>query len=190
MSGKLIAFEGIDNAGKTAVAGRVISELKSRKIDAVFAKERSTEIGPLLEDLRRFSPLVKTFLFAADRALLLDKYEKLLDDGTHVIFDRYFHSAIAYRVAEGMDEKYVRFVNKVFRRPDLAILFDIGVDLSVERQPTSKSQTPYAVDVLEKVREVYLSMIETDGLRRVDARQPVDAVFKNVLALVLQELNK
>jgi len=143
-----------------------------------------------LEDFRQFSPLVKTLLFAADRALLLEKYQKSLDGGAHVIFDRYYHSAIAYRVAEGFDEAYVRQVNKFFKPPDLVILLDVDVDVSLKRHPKLKSETPYLPEVLEKVRRVYLSMIKSDGLRCIDGRQPVEAVVDQVLALVLQELNK
>jgi dTMP kinase len=190
MEGKLVTFEGIDNSGKTTIAQKLISELLGRGIHASFAGERSTQVGPLLRRLGEFSPFEKTLLFAADRALLLERAKPLLERGTHVIFDRYYHSAIAYRTAEDFDPEYVRLVNKKFRVPDLAILLDIEVDLSIKRHPPEKPQTPYDSRLLERVRKAYLAMVETDGLRRVDASGSLNSVFDNVFTLVLDTLNK
>jgi dTMP kinase len=189
--GKLIALEGLDNSGKTSVAHRLKSELERRSFSVSLAREFSTPVGPLLHDLLpQLSPTSKIFLFAAERALLLENAIPILERGTHVVFDRYFYSAIAYRTAEGLDPNYVRIVNSVFRTPDLAILLDIDVDMSMARETPSKAPTPYNCDELERVRSAYLQLAEIDGLVVVDARRPLQTVVDEVVEIVLRQLAK
>jgi dTMP kinase len=188
MAGKLITFEGIDNSGKTTVAHELISVLRARSLEVAFAGERSTQVGPLLKNLSQFSPHVKTLLFAADRALLMENAKESLESGAHVVFDRYYHSAIAYRSAEGFDVDYVRSVNRVFRPPDIPILLDIDADVSKQREPPTKPPTPYDRETLARARETYLKLVETDGLLLIDAHRPLDAVVESVVELVVRKL--
>jgi len=189
MDGKLISFEGLDNSGKTTVAKALVSRMRSRSLPVELARERSTPLAPLLLRLTEFSPLAKVFLFAADRAILLDQVSPALEAGTHVIFDRYYHSAIAYRTAEGgVDPGYVRSVNDVFRRPDISILLDIDVETAMRRETQAKGPTPYSRDLLERVRSVYLKLAETDGLLLVDATRPLEVVIEDVMNQVLSRL--
>lgn len=103
-----------------------------------------------------------------------------------MVFDRYYHSAIAYRTAEGgVDSGYVRTVNNVFRPPDIPILLDIDVETAMRRETHAKAPIPYSRDLLERVRSVYLKLVETDGLLLVNANKPVEAVIEEVTNLVL-----
>src|SRR4029079_14268826 len=103
MSGTLVALEGIDGAGK--------SEMRRLVADRLIAlKHPVTECGelqsPWAESIRaglatRYTPFIKTFIFAADRAWT---YERIcvpaLDAGISVLWDRYVDSAIVYRRVE------------------------------------------------------------------------------------------
>lgn len=61
-------------------------------------------------------PILKAYLFATDRYIRMknitndDFKEKIM------LFDRYVPSALAYRMAEGVDKNWVANINSIFQR--------------------------------------------------------------------------
>lgn len=110
--------------------------------------------------------------------------------GLPLVFDRYIHSAIAYRAAEDFDSQYVRQVNAAFPRPDIGILLDISVAASLARTDPTKPPTPYATAFLERVRSEYLRLAETGELILIDAERPIADVKADVVRLVLDHVRK
>ena len=98
----LVILEGLDNTGKTTIAKMLMQYYKIQGKNATLAKELSTPIGEQIKQLSKegkLTPELKTYLFAADRRLLLDGLGQVNKDDI-VIFDRYVPSAIAYRMAD------------------------------------------------------------------------------------------
>ena len=64
-------------------------------------------------------PILKAYLFATDRYIRMknitndDFKEKIM------LFDRYVPSALAYRMAEGVDKNWVANINSIFPKADL-----------------------------------------------------------------------
>lgn len=176
MAGMLVAFEGIDGAGKTEVRKLIAARLRERG-------ERVVECGELQSPWadairaglgRHYTPFVKTFLFAADRAWT---YEKVglpaLEADDVVLWDRYVDSAFVYRGVEMasqsvlIDLSFVQAINRPFRRADLTILLDLPVATAHARSRAAERQEPYSVAFLESVRAEYLRLAEASSDRYV-----------------------
>ena len=194
--GTLVAFEGIDRAGKTSVLTRLgASLLGDCKVPVVVSGELRSPIASILRDLvhRGCSPFLKTFFFAADRAW---SYEReclpTLRRGGLVLWDRYVDSALAYRAVElsreacEIDINFVREINCPFTEPDLTVYLDVSADTSFERAKKAGTVEPYDRGFLEAVRTEYLRLAHEKGYAVVDGERPPDSVGWEVGQLIRQ----
>src|SRR5690348_13914041 len=98
--GKLIVIEGIDGSGKTTSAKALVENLKKAGYDTAYSKEPTDDVigsfirEKILSGHVAISPLALQYLFNADRAMHMEKIEKLLKKGTIVVMDRYFWSSV------------------------------------------------------------------------------------------------
>ena len=192
-SGKLIVFEGIDNAGKTTVSRDLATYLRRFKVDVELASEMASPIGAIISDFfqtrRPFSPLLKTLLFAADRAMLVEEIIlPSLARGATVIVDRYYYSALVYRQAEGFGLDYVHNVNRVFPRPDITILIDIDPTESARRGLIHRKESYYDTNLLEKVRKAYLDLAPKENFVIVNGMCNLSKLKNRVRSTVLIRL--
>ena len=67
-------------------------------------------------------PILKGYLFAADRYIRMRKISKEDMESKILLFDRYFPFALAYRMAEGVDKNWVTNLNSVFPKADIVFL--------------------------------------------------------------------
>lgn len=179
----LIAFEGLDNSGKTIISERLSEELKLLGYDVGYDHEFETLIGKNILILNRegsLDPITKTFLFACDRHIRLKKYTESDFENKIIIFDRYVPSAVAYRMAENIERSWVENVNSVFPVPDLTFYIDITADESIKRRTPNKQSLNYTEEELNKVREAYLSIFGDYNMVRVDGMRPFDEVYDDV----------
>ena len=166
-----IAFEGIDNSGKTTLAEALLEYLLDKGGRAELTKELTTPVGRIIKDSfakgTHLSGRMKTYLFAADR---LERYESLVRCEQEsknldlVIWDRYVYSAIAYRAAEGIDPEWVRIVNRPFPPADRGYYLDVTSEESIRRGFETGKPCPYSQEFLANVRENYLGMVEKGTL--------------------------
>jgi dTMP kinase len=137
--GLLVAFEGIDGAGKTTQARRLRAHLARIGLDVVLTKEPTA--GPhgrrLRESARcgRLPPAEELETFIADRREhVASLIAPALAAGRAVLVDRYYFSNAAYQGARGLDPREILRRNASFApRPDLALLLEIGVDTAITR---------------------------------------------------------
>jgi len=151
----------------------LVSYLMENNIAVVLAAELATPIGPIIREFFEkrtpFSSLLKTLLFATDRAILLeDIIIPSIAQGKIVIADRYYYSALVYRQAEKFDILYVRDVNRIFPRPDLTLLIDIDPAESEKRGLLSGKKTYYDKESLSTVREAYLKIAAEENFVVID----------------------
>lgn len=161
-----IALEGIDNAGKTTLAKKLVDDLKSQNIKVVISKELTTDVGQIVKnaftDKIKLSPKQKTLLFASDR---LTRYEELqTQDIDIVIWDRYIHSALVYREMEDCDILWVKEVNSIFPKAALNIYLDVNIDLSIQRGQEANKPCPYTKEQLQKCAKIYQRYVESGEL--------------------------
>ena len=193
--GLLIAVEGIDGSGKTTQAKRLVRWLRERGVSAQYTREPTDgQIGRILKAMalrRRVNPYLEALLFAADRLQHLERtIEPLLSKGYVVVSDRYLHSSLAYQAATTGDPEWVRELNKHVRRPDLALLLDVRPQIGLRRIRRKRRSRFEQVELLEKIRENYLRMVERGELLLVDASRDAETVSETIREIVGEFLER
>jgi dTMP kinase len=195
--GVFVCIEGLDGSGKTTHSHRIVRSLQKQGFDAVYTTEPSTgDLGKfirssaVLEGKKRAPRVVEALLFALDRVEHLEKDVKpALDEGKIVISDRCVYSSLAYQGAAGLDLEWIEEINRMALPPDLAIYIDVPPEVVLERIKRKKS----VMEMLEtqrKVQEVYIKYVENGKLVAVDGDKGKAEVTKNILAVILDFLEK
>jgi dTMP kinase len=198
MAGMLVALEGIDGAGKSEMRALIAHRLREVGKRVVECGELQS---PWADSIRSglgkgYTPFLKTFLFATDRAWT---YEKVclpaLREDCVVLWDRYVDSAIVYRSVEVeaepalLDLRFVRAINRPFRQPDLTILLDLPVAIALQRSREAQRHEPYDEGFLERARAEYLTLakgesryviINADASRHEIASQCEAAIARHI----------
>lgn len=126
--------------------------------------------------------ILKAYLFATDRYIRMknitndDFKEKIM------LFDRYVPSALAYRMAEGVDKNWVANINSIFPKADLGFFIDITPEESIRRNTDTKFNIKASAEHLAKVRNAYLSIINENNLIHVNGMQPIEYIFDEVIS--------
>jgi dTMP kinase len=194
-AGKLLVLEGIDGAGTTTQARRLVAALAARGHVAHLTREPSDgPIGRLLRDFLggQHAPVDATtmaLLFAADRAdHLAREVEPALARGALVVSDRWYHSSLAY---QGADEErdWILELNARARRPDLTILLDVEPELAAARR-AAEGRREELYDRLEMqrrvaagYREVARRLGDRERIAILDGGRAIDEVAAEILRL-------
>ena len=186
--GFLIVIEGIDGAGKTTHARKLVRWLRKKGIRARYTFEPTRgAIGRILEKMaskRKVDVRVEALLFAADRIDHLNKIIRpLLEKGFIIISDRYVHSSIAYQSVTVGDQGWVEELNKFAEKPDLVILLDVDPETGLKRIKRKRARFE-RIEILKKVREKYLELAEREGFKVINANRGVEEVFEDVKSSV------
>jgi dTMP kinase len=138
-AGILVAFEGIDGAGKTTQVALLEAWLQAKGIELTRTKEPTNgRWGKLVRESAakgRLAPDDELNAFLQDRK---EHVETLLApslrEGKAVIVDRYYFSTAAYQGARGRDPVELIRVNEAFApKPDLLVLLSITTTVAMER---------------------------------------------------------
>lgn len=199
-AGKLITLEGLDGSGKSTLAaglGAAFEELTLlREPGGVVLAER---IRALVTDPELMvEPRAEALLYAAARAqLVAERLRPLLDDGRHVLLDRFLDSSLAYQGAgRGLGVEEIRALN-AFATGGLvpARTLLLRIDPAVGRARQSARAAP---DRLERegdaffvaVGAAYDALAEAEPERFVvlDAAAPPEAVLAHAREAVAAAL--
>ena len=196
-----VTFEGIDGSGKSTVARMAAERLG-------FTLTAEPTEGPVGMELRRATErgdgcIVEALLFTADRHIHTERIKKWLAEGKGVISDRYFHSTIAYQLAElrqraerngedwndeikrGWKEWLIEINRPASITPDLTILIDVDVETALARAGKRGELSGFEKrELLELVRENYLELAHDDrwNFAVIDGSRDIDAVLEEVMA--------
>jgi dTMP kinase len=187
--GILIAFEGIDGAGKSTHAAHLEASLRERDLTVVRTKEPTN--GPWGRVLRasaatgRLSPADELHAFLEDRrehvsTLILPE----LEAGSAVIVDRYYFSTVAYQGARGHDPVELLRANEAFAPvPDLLVLLEIDVDEAVARitRRDERGNLFEKRDDLVKSAAIFATLSGLPYLLRIDGTEPREEVSARIL---------
>lgn len=199
MTGKFIVFSGLDASGKTT--NRTIVNDRLLESGAAYGKDfiltREPGGTPYAERIRELildkqyetPPLTELLLFYAAR---VDHTQSViipaLENGTHVLCDRYYDSSLAYQSILCEETFAVHNAcSAKLRAPDLTLLFDIPADVALARMQKSRGSAVMdkielrGIEYFEQVRENFLNMAKDDRSTIViDANRDIETVSAEV----------
>lgn len=124
--GMFIVLEGPDRTGKSTMTHLLCDYMTNMglKVEIYKYPDRDTEIGQLINNALTnsiiLSPKALHLLFVADRWERDEYIRTRLQQGIHVIADRYCYSGIAYGVgAENLDESWCINLENGLIAPDI-----------------------------------------------------------------------
>ncbi|MGN6109285.1 MAG: dTMP kinase [Kofleriaceae bacterium] len=198
---RLIVLEGLDGAGTTTQARRLVEHVRAQGGAAHLTREPSDgPIGKLIREMLTGGHAIpgqaiaqSTFglLFAADRMDHLQReVEPQLAAGALVVSDRWYHSSLAYQ-GTGAERAWIAMLNARARRPDLTIFLEVRPEVAAQRRLAAGRVQELFEDLRmqEAVAAGYqatMSELTAQGERIeiVDGEASPDEVFAAILALV------
>ncbi len=195
--GSLVAVEGLDGAGITTQASRLVEFLNARGHRALLTVEPSTgDIGALIRQRLASTPGLATpgalrtlsLLFAADR---LDHFHRVvapaLAAGTTVVSDRWYHSSLAYQ-RTGVERDWIMALNRYTRTPDVTLFLDVRPEVGALRRAAAQRSHElfHDPDIQQQVASGYrvtIAELREAGERIdvIDGERSVDVVFTSIL---------
>lgn len=189
--GLLLAFEGLDGAGKTTQVGRLWARLQREGYTVLRLKEPTDgiwgqKIRRLAQEGRHtVSPATELEWFLHDRRDDVEhNIQPALARKQIVILDRYYFSTMAYQGALGFDPHAVRQQNEAFApAPDLLLLLDITPAAGMQRVAQRGAVSHFErLDYLERVARIFETFDTTQFpyLQRVPTHRPVEVVQEDI----------
>jgi dTMP kinase len=175
--GKFITLEGVDGAGKTTHIEFIKNYLSDLNINYVMTREPGgTALGEKLRDILlhdEMNPQTETMLMFAARNEHIDKVIRPnLIRGAVVISDRFTDATYAYQAGgKGVKDEKIDILKKWVQedlRPDLTFLFDLPVEVSIERLNQTRKLDKFEREdksFHKKIREKYLTLVEASPER-------------------------
>lgn len=197
--GKLIVVEGMDASGK-ATQTKLLADRLGPGTILYASPDYSTQAGRLFDGaikgywgsipLRAGEQAGFDFT-KSDEALILQALQsyntfqsagqlvKAMEDGHHVVCDRYYLSGLVYAAVDGLDVSILDKVSAFLPQPDLAVFVDVSLEESLIRRPDRRDRYERDHELLREVRygyhrlfeermEVGLPYVIVDGERSVE----------------------
>ncbi len=198
----LIVLEGLDGAGTTTQAQRLVAALEASGRAAVMTREPSDgPVGRMIREMlvgghalgdgRSVSQPTFSLLFAADR---MDHVQRevgpALARGKIVVSDRWYHSSLAYQ-GTGAERAWIKELNRHALRPDLTIFLRVAPKVAAARRVAAGRAQELFEDLpmQERVAANYETVLRElaahgERIEILDGEQPLDQVTQAILALV------
>ena len=200
---QFITLDGIDGSGKTTQLNVIRDWFAARQMPVVFTREPGgTPLGEKLRELLLdpqtcVSLHTETLLmFAARRQHLEDVVLPALAQGIHVVSDRFTDATFAYQGGgRGLPTAEVEVLEDWVQgslRPDLTILLDVPLEVSVARIEGSRDKDRFEredSDFFARVRAAYLQRAAQSPQRyeiinshrdKAEVKQDIEAVLNRL----------
>lgn len=192
---KFITFEGPDGSGKTTVSKAVTERLQQEGYAVRYTREPGgSDIAEQIRDVildpknTKMDARTEALLYAASRRQhLVEIILPALENGTHVISDRFIDSSLAYQGCGrniGIDEVYSinQFAIESYM-PDKTIYLDLEAEVGLSRiqgREFLDRLDQESIDFHERVFEGYQEVLKRyqDRMIIVNANRPVEEVIE------------
>ncbi|MDQ3336105.1 MAG: dTMP kinase [Myxococcota bacterium] len=197
---RLIVIEGLDGAGTTTQAKRLVEHVRAKGGKAHGTREPSDgPVGRLIREMltgghvipeQKLSQSTFGLLFAADRLDHLQReVEPRLAAGELVVSDRWYHSSLAYQ-GTGAERDWIAMLNARARRPDLTIFLEVRPEVAAHRRAAAGRVQELFEDMRmqEEVAAGYKATIaeltaQGERIEVIDGEASPDHVFAAIVAL-------
>jgi dTMP kinase len=196
----LIAFEGIDGAGKTTQVGLLAEFFRRADVPVVASKEPTD--GPWGKKIRKSATHGRMTLAEELNAFIEDRKQHIreviqpaLTRGDTVILDRYFYSTIAYQGSRGENPDVVAAqVFDLALVPDVVFLIDVPPEVGVGRIQTGRKETPNEFEGIDQLRRVRAGFHELarkhSNIIVIDGTRDMETVRRDILRPLLEGVLK
>ncbi|KJE34692.1 thymidylate kinase [Thalassospira sp. HJ] len=204
--GLFISFEGGEGSGKSTQIRRLEKWFRDQGKDVVVTREPGGSPGAeeirnllLTGDPGRWDAVTEALLMFASRRDHVERtIRPALNDGKVVLCDRFADSSVAYQgYGHGLGAEYIRNLWKLAIgdfKPDLTLIFDLPIELGLERAGARFANVSAAEDRFERMGLEFHQRLR-DGFREIasdeaerctviDASGDVEAVSARVIAAV------
>jgi len=205
MKAKFITLEGIEGSGKTSSLKSITDLLDKKNISYVVTREPGgSSIGKelraiLLDPETEISPEVELLLMLSDRK---DHVEKVilpnLEKGNWVVSDRFMDSSIAYQGGgRQLGKKLIISLSEYLNlpQPDLTLLFDLPVEISLSRVKERGALDRFEKEELEfhkRIRNTYLDLAKNNSnrIKIIDSSEKIESMLNNVKQAIEKLFNE
>ncbi len=203
--GKFIVLEGGEGSGKSVMMERLRAEFLrgtvfTRDPGGVSLGEETRRLV-LSADARGIDAGAELLLFLAARAqLIAELIAPALQEGKHVICDRFILSTIAYQVYGRQKQEYLPLVKSTFAAisrgcmPDVTIFLDVTPEIGLQRvhlrMQAANRFDDEGLPFHELIRQGYKKHIGEYGRPVIiDASKPLEEVWTDVKNAVQSALS-
>lgn len=193
-SGLIIVLEGLDKSGKTTQAKMLFDYLlnkKPGKVVLISFPDYSTQIGKLVRDFldgkTKFSSETLHMLLAANRREKGELIQYYLENGYTILMNRYYHSNLAYGIANGISKEWLLNLEDGMPKEDMTLLLDVEPEITQSRVVKNN----FDADIFEKdkeflkrVRSNYLNLAKEYGWSVIKSHESRKIVFDSILAAI------
>lgn len=206
-TGTFITFEGGEGSGKSTQSKMLFDTLKSNGRSVIWTREPGgTKAAEIIRHVilsgiaKEIGAEAEAILFYAARMDHVNTLIKpALENGTHVICDRFFDSTTAYQMAaSGVSEDFLNILHDTSLddfKPDLTFIFDIDPAVAKirvmardQKENTSVSDRFESEDLAfhQEVRRCFqnIALNNPDRCRLVDAEQDQQELHSEILDLM------
>ena len=199
--GQFVTFEGTEGVGKStqlAIARQALE--RAGKPVLVTREPGGTPMAEAIRELllsRRDEAVHELtellLMFAARAQHLHSRIVPALEKGTWVLCDRFTDATYAYQGGgRGLPSEQIAVLEQLVQgdlRPDHVVLLDAPVEVGMARARSRSAPDRFEqerTEFFQRIRDCYLERARQQPLRYhvVDAAQPLDAVSKQVSALM------
>ena len=196
--GLFVLIEGLDGAGKSTQAQRLVDHLCGTGRDALYLREPTN--GVWGQKIRQIAVNGRDGVTREEELsyFINDREEDsrqniipALTAGKIVVMDRYIPSNMAYQGALGFDVKVIAKKNRHFPRPDITFFLDIKPEEGLERVE-GRGGANIGFEKIDFLKEVY-RIFNGPGFEmmiRIDAKQGIAAVSDQIWSRVSPLLNE
>ncbi|XP_038050788.1 thymidylate kinase-like [Patiria miniata] len=184
--GALIVFEGCDRAGKSTQCRKLVEALqaKGKAAEAMRFPDRTTvigkTIGSYLEKKMEMQDNAVHLLFSANRWELVPYMQKLLNQGTTLVVDRYAYSGVAFTAAkQGFDLHWCKQPDVGLPKPDLVFFLDINLEEAEQRDDFGEER--YESTLFQKKVKDNYDQLKESTWEFLDASQSIEDIHCSAL---------
>jgi len=184
--GRLIAIEGIDQAGKRTQADLLAKEVRNLSLPASVLSfpDYTTPLGRQLKAYLagkiQFDLHALHLLYAANKWELAGELSHRIERGGIVVVNRYSPSNLAYGIAHGLPSAWLNSLEEGLPRPDVVVVLDVSPRTSFIRKRRERDLHEGDLSYLRRVRRAYVRLARKNGWKIVDGHHDSETVRRLV----------
>lgn len=198
--GLFIVFEGLDRSGKSTQVEKLenyFNEMIEQPCKVFRFPDRTTEMGKTIDQILVNKKSVSNgstqdkalhLLFSANRWEVQDEIEKTLNEGIHVISDRYSFSGLAYSMAKGLSHEWCFQPEKGLIEPDIVFFIDTNPLLCAARKGYG-SEAFEKIEFQKKVLDRFLQVQDYHPhlFHFIDGSQEIEQITNSIIKKLTEQ---